>query len=620
MGLRTKRVCILGVCVLFTISIFNSCASTKTASVPRGWSYSVDWDSFNAAQLTPTDHILVQNKENMVMLDGNNGHVVDEDFRKQGGFLSQIKHDFKEQIKEKTLVSQRVNTKYFFKEMPKLNTVLLFNRIDGKNTISSVDMTSGKKNWESDTYQWNLNGYKDAANIIANKEGILGGDAASQLAFQTRLVQRMVYAVPEMDAFLFRSVKKLYLIDAKTGNVRWSTNKIDGTGIAAVKYLADSNQLLMATSMAGLKDVLKNATDTKSLKQLVLLNRDTGKIAWKTNYRGRSEQVANIKIRNNLVLLNFHGGAAEYFLLKDGRRIFGTRDNALEGTTKMASATGVKFNMYETYETAMPRINKGSVYAVSPKTAKAFGIPDKELQKFDLKTGKLIWSRTFEHALDIRDMIFVGNDVIVRFSQPGPDLMAGKVGNIVGKKMPLGFYAFSRKDGKLDWKLTDPFEKHVTNVIYGDNKAWAAGGETVYKFGLDDGHIIADSSLADKEVGIARHLYDAGDNIVYLGDEGMAIFNKADLHTIYSDTPKGHLDDFDINNRVLVMQLSPRLSTKREIDVYNLVTPKKITSFTIESPKKEILGKLGDRGFFTTKDFKQVVTLNETGLTSYKIF
>jgi len=555
----------------------------------------------------------------MIMLDGNNGHIVDKDFRKRGGFFSQVKHDLKEQIKENTLVSQRVDTKYFFKEMPRLNTVLLFNRIDGKNTVTSVDITTGKKDWESSSYRWNLNDYKDAAHIIANNEGILGSDAASQFAFQTRRIQRMVYEVPEMDAFLFRSVKKLYLIDVKTGNVRWSTNKVDGTGIAAVKYLADSNQLLIATSMAGLKDVLKNASDTESLKQLVLLNRNTGKIVWKTDYQGRSEQVANIKLRHNLALLNFHGGSTEFFLLKDGRRIFGTRDNALEGTTKMASATGGKYNMYETYETAMPQINEDAVYAVSPKTAKAFGIPDKEIQKFDLKTGKQIWSHTCKHALDIRDMIFEGDNVIVRFSQPGSDLMAGKVGNIVGKKMPLGFYAFSKKDGKLAWKLTKPFEKHVTNVIYGNKEAWAAGGESIYKFSLDDGHILADSSLAEKGVGLARYVYDAGNNIIYLGDKGMAIVNKDELHTTYSDTPKGHLDDFDINERTLVMEVSPRLSKTEEIDVYNLATPKKVSSFTLNHPEKEIYGKLGSRGFFTSKDFKQLVAITESGITSYKL-
>jgi len=621
MKLIFRKRWIAGSLFLIIAFIMSSCVATKKASIPSDWSYDLNWDGYNTVQLSPSDHILIQDRENMLMLDGNNGHVVDKDIRKKGGLFSEIGHDMKVQMEKSTLQSQRIHAKYFYKELTGLNTMLLFNRLEEKNTISSIDLTTGKKNWENNDYRWNLNDYKDVANIILKQHGV-GDQRANdetRISFRARRVKSMIQAVPEKNAFLFRSVNKLYFIDNKSGKVLWSTKDVDGTGIGAVLYLPDSNQILMAMSMAGLKDLLKEASDDQSMKQLILLNAKTGKIAWKSEYKGRSEQVNDIQRRKNLVLLNFKGGSTEFFHFNDGSRIFGTRDEGLEGDTKLASSAS-KFNLYETPETAMPQIKAGSVYAVNPKTSKAVGIPDKMIQKFDLKTGDEIWSHTLKNTLDIRDMLFRGNNLIVRLSAPGSDKVALKASQYVGKKKPLGFYAFSQKNGKLDWKLTKPFEKHVTNVIYGDNEAWAAGGETLYKFSLRDGHIIADSSLSEKGVGIARRIYDDGNKIVYFGAKGMAVLSKDSLKTLYYDTPKGHLGHVNISNRFLVMEMSPLLSQKSEIDTYNLSSLSKIASFSLQPPDKKLLGRLGVDGFFTTDDFKQIVTLTESGIKSYKLY
>jgi outer membrane protein assembly factor BamB len=607
--------------LLFAIMLLNSCASTKEASIPQGWNYNLDWSSFKMAEVTPSEQVLVQNKEDMILLDGSTGEAVKSDIRKRGGFFSEMGRAYKEQIKEEVLLSQRVETKYLYRELPSLNTILFFNRVDGDNTVQSFNLETGEENWKETSYRWNLNDYRDATNIAVNQMmgGALGAKATSEVALQTRMLQSMVQEVPEKDAFLFRTVDKLYLIDHESGSVIWTNEEIDGTGIGAVEYLPERDELLLATDMAGLKDALKDASEDMNLKQVLLLDADKGNVVWQSEYRGRSEQLADIKTDMKVVQLNFYGGATELFNFDDGSRLFGTRDGEIEGGAKIASFSN-DYNLVETPETAMPRVIGDAVYAVNPKRVKAAGVPDKQIQKFDLETGEVIWEQPLENTLDIRDMRSQSDNLLVRLSSPQSDRMAASASSIVGKKKPLGFYAYSKQDGSLAWKLTEPFEKHVTNAIYGKDEAWAAGDESIYKFSLTNGEVLADSSLADLGIGQVGHIYDTGNNIVVLGAKGMALVKKSNLKTIYSDTPKGRVKSYDINDRFLVMSTEKVLANKRSVHIYNLTAPSKITDFTLEPPENNIYGELGARGYFTLDNFKQVLTITKTGITSYKVW
>lgn len=617
-----NRKYINGFLLVGVIAFISYCASTKTATIPQGWSYDVNWDSFNSAEVTQSDHIIVQNKEDMIMLDGTSGRVIENDIRERGGFFSEIGRTYKEQVKEDLLLSQRVELKYFHKELPELNTILLFNRVEEGDEVRSLNLETGEENWTSTTFVWNMDKYQDIANIAINNlmGGSLGAKGMSAVALQTRLIESMIEEVPEKDAFLFRSVERLYLIDSPAGEILWESEEVDGTGIAAVEYLPQADQLLMATSMSGLKDMLENADEEQSFKQILLIDAGTGDVIWQSDYKGRSEQVKSITKVDSNVHLDFFGGSVEVFDFTDGHRIFGTRDGNLEGDTKLASFT-TDYNLVETPETATPLFDTDAVYAVNPVEVKAVGVPDKQLQKIDITTGDPIWQATLESTPDIRQMYLTENDVVVRLSSSSPDTMSGNVSNIVGKVKELGFYAFSKEDGSLSWKLTKPFENHVTNVIYGeDNIAWAAGDESLYKFDLTNGNTLVDSTYSDYDLGEAKYIYEAGDRIIVIGFKGMVVVDRSDLRVLYSRPFEGKLVNFEINDQFLATKSRRVLSGKETLYVFNLSSPSEITSFSLTPPKEKKYGKLGFNGYHPTHDFKQLITLTEHGITSYKVY
>lgn len=75
--------------------------------------------------------------------------------------------------------------------------------------------------------------------------------------------------------------------------------------------------------------------------------------------------------------------------------------------------------------------------------------------------------------------------------------------------------------------------------MYEENKAWAGGEESLYKFSLDDRTILADSSYEDYEIGEIKYIHDSSDKLVLVGFKGMAIVDKEDLTTLFSESPSG---------------------------------------------------------------------------------
>lgn len=73
-------------------------------------------------------------------------------------------------------MSQRVNIKYFHKELPQLGTILLFNQVEKGDQVQSYDLKTGENKWSSTSYIWDLDKYKDIANIAIYEimEGSLG--------------------------------------------------------------------------------------------------------------------------------------------------------------------------------------------------------------------------------------------------------------------------------------------------------------------------------------------------------------------------------------------------------------------------------------------------------------
>ncbi|NGP88034.1 PQQ-binding-like beta-propeller repeat protein [Fodinibius halophilus] len=605
------------------------CASTKKATIATAWNQSVDWQLFTSAELVGDAYAVLQNEEDLLILEDRKGAAVVNEVRKNsGGVFAAFGKAIKESVQNPLSAKNDVSIRYWHKFLPGSEVLLLFDRSKDEGTIRAIQPADGTEKWTSTQLPWNLEKFRDEANFAvellaqSSLQTAMGADVLTNVMLQTRAIDGMIAEVPGKNAFLFRTVDgNFQMIDTDTGKKHWETEDMSSTGIAAVTYLEGTNQLLVAGDMAGLKDIIKSADAQETMKQLYLFDADTGKLQWATKYLGREEQVRSIKKVDNLVHISFYGGSVELFNSDKGTRNFGTRDSNMMGTTRTASAMGGEYGIMETRDTAEPQFEGDFVYAVNPAGTRVVGMPDKKITKFNYRTGEVVWeSPVLEKTPDIRDLLVRDDVVLARISMNTPDEGLGVKGNIVGGTKELGMYAFDKDTGKELWSYTEPFSKHISNVIYGDREGWAAGKNSVFKFDLNSGEVMAESTLEDPDVGTIYMLHEKGTNeILVRGQNGFAMIGKDSLKAEYGAEYAGRLQTYRLDDRYYYAMTEKLLSEKQTLYVYDLKANRKVTAFTLERPEQRIRGNIYNMGYAPLRRSQLLMTITPTGLKSYRM-
>jgi outer membrane protein assembly factor BamB len=616
------------ICFLLLILFFmSSCAGSNEVLLPQKWDKSVNWENYSSAETTPTDHLVVQSSDDIVVINGNTGKTVLREVTEEKGLFGQ----FVEEAKSSVSLKGEVPVKYYHAELPSSGHMLLFDNSEYMGEIRAIDLETGEEKWNNKEYSWTLDLLQDAAGLAVRKMvenfdlgGAAGTAVASSVLLQTRLIDAMVADIPGRNEFLFRTIDKLYMIDAETGEPVWENSEFNSTGIAAVKYMPDSEQLLIAGSTAGLREILQNAASEEGMKQVALVDVESGQAQWVSEFKGRSEQIDRLELNDKIVKLYFYGGSVEVFNFQDGTRLLGTRDDYLMGAAKVGSFLGganteegvSPGSMMETANTAEPVFEGQAVYAVNPTSSS--GIINKKITKFDADNGEIIWeSKELKNTPDITDLYLLDNTVIatVFFLNPG---------SIMGRPIDAGLYALNKEDGKLVWSLTKPFaesKNQISNVIFEEDNAWTAGNEAIYQINLQQGTISNELPFADTlDIGSAPEIKMLEPSkLIAVGGSGFIVFDKNDLTSIYSEQTDARSAGHYMNDNHLFYLRSKLLSDKVTMDIYDLAGQSKISEFTLTPIGNVMYGEFCNDGYHLPQKMDQVILSNDSGITSYVV-
>lgn len=608
---------------LFFIAIIlmAGCSTTKQATVPTSWKTYVNWADYNSAEVTSTDHVIVQNETDILMWDGETGQVLMEEVEDKGMFA-----ELGSQLKESALgpLSSKndVGIKYWHRTLPGSQTLLLFDRSTDAGTIRSIDLQTGKDLWSSEELPWNVEKFRDETNFAVRKLADISLGAAAvtglsaALLMQNRAVESIVKEIPQRNAFLFRTLDGvLHMIDSRNGDIIWQNEDVSSTGMATIQYLEETDEVLIAGDMAGLKDIFQSADAEETMKQIYRINAEDGEIIWETKYKGREDQIADIKKEDDKVLLYFTGGSLEFFDFEDGTRKFGTRDEMGMGVTKFASAVTGQNSTLETVLTSMPIIEGNMVYAVNPTgEVNAFALDNKQLVKYNYETGEEIWkSPVLEKAVDVRNMTVTDKLVIVTI--PG-------AGNVVGGTKDPGVYAFDKETGDIAWQFTDPFSKNYSsNVVYGSTDLVTGDGNLVYRIDMADGEVITEQSFEEPDIGdisVVREL--PGDTtMAVVGSKGVSVIRNEDFSPVYNAMVDGQISSHQLNDKLFIGRASKTLSKTSEFYAFDLRNQQSVANFTLGSVEGQVYGNLALQGYMPVNQMQQVLTIDNSGITSYDL-
>jgi outer membrane protein assembly factor BamB len=392
--------------------------------------------------------------------------------------------------------------------------LFLFDRRSlGKDRVAVLDVATGKELWNSEAYQ----------NLLPKE------------AMEDSEIETVKY-IAELDAFLITQKEALHMVNAKTGQKIWETQKFGGS-VARYIYDKASNQIVMfnykPTLLAALFSGFKN--------QLVKINAANGEVVWETTFRGTVEKelvtrraIADLKVVGDRLYFWLDG--LQVYSMANGEKIWEVAYENDMQKTGGSSLLGNRSNKAIYRTLADPIFTNDAVYLV------VFGNRDrtKFVEKHDLQTGKLIWtSEKINGALSMPNIYKAGDRIMVqaggkvqiqeieRHRTADGVRMEYKVYNdYINQKN--GILALDDSNGQTVWR-SEKFDKRITDMIIDHDKTVFVGdGDEFYSYDIASGKQLFDVKHNDAKVGKASDVVDFGDDVVIISEKGLASYKKAD--------------------------------------------------------------------------------------------
>jgi hypothetical protein len=411
----------------------------------------------------------------------------------------------------------------------------------GTDRVAVIDIGTGKELWNSELYQ----------NLIPK------GKDKDQSGSDDGEMETVKY-INELDAFLISQKASIVLVNAKTGEKIWETNRFKG-GVGKYVYDAKRNEIVMLnfkpTALGALFSGFKN--------QLVKINAANGDVLWDATFTGVIEKelvtrkpIVDLWIRGNKLFMYLDG--LQVFNIDNGQKLWeAIYENDMNGGGGMFSNSKEK-KYYRTL--ADPLFVDNAVYIVM------LGGRDrtKYVEKHDIESGKLLWaSEKITGAFCMPNIYKTGSKIMLqvggkvqvqeyRMENAGGGFGYG--GGNVKVRVPYIYWDYKAQknsvlalddaSGKIAWR-SEKFDKRITDLIIDNDKTVFVGdGDEFYGYDIASGSQLFDVKHNDAKVGKATDVIDFDDKVVVLSEKGLAAYNKKDGTRAYASEKIKGVDFF----------------------------------------------------------------------------
>ncbi|MCB0805259.1 MAG: PQQ-binding-like beta-propeller repeat protein [Bacteroidales bacterium] len=395
------------------------------------------------------------------------------------------------------------------------NTIFLFDRKMGKDQIACIDMENGDLLWNTDKYQ--------------------------------EVTEDVVVYIPEEDGFAISLKKELVFVKARTGEEVWNTAKFKGA-VGKYSYNPDDGSMVMVNFVpSGL-----GAFFTGFKNQIARINMSNGEIIWENTYIGRAERkviskefIYELEVIDDQVFLRMNG--IQVYDYNTGANKWSAAFDFTADVVKPPQGTK-KFGVYGAV--ADPYIVGNDIYVIDMSNKK-----NQYVKKYDLKTGRLIWSSAeIKGARAIPGLKVIGDKVALQIGgrvetqyyrvYKSGDSWVKEWGVTFPEVKPFGVQAFNTSDGSLAWE-SERFKKGITNAVSFENYHIVCSGKALYSIDATTGDEKYEVPVSKGGVGQASLVQKFGDDIiVVIGEKGVSTFKAQDGELIGSgDYKKSSLED-----------------------------------------------------------------------------
>jgi len=356
--------------------------------------------------------------------------------------------------------------------VPAHHAVLRFDYGTSKETISLLDLATGKEIWRNSEISWSMESSK--ALMSSLRKASSGRNAASVLGaeipeYPAYYVQKMTRIFPDRDFMLVDSFFGLVNLDLRTGEIRWTVEETS-LGLSHILFDEESNSILTFGGNPAWLPTLPGLENAYQMSKSILrIDAESGEIIWKSNYNknyrvkkdgGFDDQPVqpDIRLVDNRIVTNFN--QIEIF-------DFNTGDAIMETATGKDAASGW-MGYGPASEFALPLIHDDFVFRSSITSIKAFGASagnkmpnnyDAVIEAYKISTGELTWTSEEFSRQKVNNMAIKDNLLLVSF-----DGNEGVRAFDAGTGEPLWQFETGRRGVGTKWILTE------SKLMFNDDK------------------------------------------------------------------------------------------------------------------------------------------------------
>lgn len=491
----------------------------------------------------------------------------------------------------------RLTDKVTYIYIPHRHALLEFNYASFSESVSYIDLENKNVKWMADDLKWSLERYQAFARSLSkglNFGGQLATGAAAEVMLPERFVGNLTRIIPELDAFIFKTLDGLKLISLKDGSVIWTNNKFDG-GLVEIIYDKPSNSLVAVN-----RD--DDAFAVKGLqfnKQLMRIDASTGQTIWENSYDGNirekldgvgvwADRRTDIRLKDGNIMINFLN--VEVYDFETGEKHWQTTT----GNDKLLDMVAPEMQVMNLF--AFPEIEDGKLYRVTHENTSLGGV-DVVIEAYDYDSGNLLWKTD---KITRNDPV---NDMVVE----GDHLIASTTAS-------EGIIAFDLSTGEEVWQYTG-FGKHGIQfkMEKANGTVIAAGFGNIVSLNTDNGEPIYKLSTSDIGLGDLNDMDKKGNALLVSGSKGFGSFDLSDGSEKASiPTPSGGIMNIHESQGLVLIQPKPNYGDAKYPvdDAYHLV----------DLQNEMLLGTLGNgnrRGVQVSPDFSHLYVLTNGKIMMY---
>lgn len=455
-------------------------------------------------------------------------------------------------------------------------TLLIISKQKGNDELFCVDLKTGNKLWSNDKFNdINLDNLKfiEGANCYAviQKRGIAfiddkTGQEKGAIDGINGVIGRYVFnsATKELILFAyqlnpFKAIgsgfkNNLICVDLNTFKTKWNTVV---KGMVEIKRLAGKSFSVMDWVTVGVNKGI-----------------------------GASNVLVDLLVKDNKAYVIMNGLQA--FDLSNGAKLW-----EVEYDLSLNRGLGGASQLYNAV--ADPLFTNDHIYLASFEKGR-----DKLIKKYDIESGKLLWETPVDGRKVIIPKISIVNGMLVAQIGGFVNLQGENNGSTFSKwewQGPFGLKGFDAETGKIKWE-TEKFDDRITNILVKNNELYVADESQLYSINTTNGNKAFEIKLKDTKTGKPQYIFNSGEQIMILGENGLCAFNKKGSQQ-YAITAK----DASMNDSDLFGESLYYLGTDDEMIAVDLINGKEIGRFQFKKGYTYGIKNVG-RTFIIYKDNK----------------